>query len=193
MHDSSGFSCSRGTVASRFSRQVAGGGHSVFGSNVAIADASLASCAPWCELADLKILKIRGQRFVVRREWYLRNKSLLMVEGKLALPSICDDLFAWSSLLERYPALRHLLQILNKFLSAERPASMRALADDSQPRFCLACSDVFPPSCMSPLLAPRLQRQRIVVFFSGAVTGCAGRGPQFCLQYQTGSHRIGSV
>ncbi len=81
---------------------------------------------------------------MVRREWYLRNKSLLRVEGKLALASICDDLFAWSSLLERYPALRHLLQILNKFLSAERPASMRALADDSQPRFCLACSEVFP-------------------------------------------------
>ena len=127
---------------------------------------------------------------MVRREWYLRKRSLLRVEGKLALASICDDLFAWSSLLERYPALRHLLQILNKFLSAQRPAGMRALADDSQPRFCLACSEVFPPSCMSPLLAPRLQRQRMVLFFRGAVTGCAGPRPQLCLQYQTGSHGI---
>ena len=29
----------------------------------------------------------------------LRKERLLRIEGELTLPSVCDDLFAWSSLL----------------------------------------------------------------------------------------------
>jgi hypothetical protein len=43
--------------------------------------------------------KEQNGRFVIRRDWYLGIERLLRVEGEFALPSIFDDLFAWSSLL----------------------------------------------------------------------------------------------
>ena len=39
---------------------------------------------------------------MVRRDSHLGKESLLWVEGELTLPSICDDLFAGSSLLWSY-------------------------------------------------------------------------------------------
>jgi hypothetical protein len=72
-----------------------------------------------------------------------------------------------------YPALRYLLQILNEFLSAQGPAGMPALANDGQPRFRLPCAEVLLPSCASPVAAPRLRRQILVLLFGAAVTGCA--------------------
>jgi hypothetical protein len=36
---------------------------------------------------------------VVRPDWYLGVERILRVKGEFTLPSICDDLFAWSSLL----------------------------------------------------------------------------------------------
>jgi hypothetical protein len=55
---------------------------------------------------------------------------------------------------------------------------MRALANDGQPRFRLPCAEVLLPSCAGPLAAPRLRRQRLVLLFGAAVTGCAGPRPR---------------
>ena len=85
------------------------------------------------------------------------GERFLRVEGEFTLPSICDDLFAWSSLLWRYPALRCLLEVLNEFPSAQRAASMRALANSGQPRFRLPCAEVLLPGRASPVAAPRLR------------------------------------
>jgi hypothetical protein len=51
---------------------------------------------------------------------------------------------------------------------------MRALTNDGQPRFRLPCAEVLMPSCGSPVAAPRLRRQILVLLFGAAVTGCAG-------------------
>ena len=67
---------------------------------------------------------------------------------------------------------------------------MRALANDGQPRFRLPCAEVLLPSCASPVAAPGLRRQILVLLFGAAVTGCAGPRPQLRPQDQTGSHRI---
>jgi hypothetical protein len=42
---------------------------------------------------------------------------------------------------------------------------MRALANDGQPRFRLPCAEVLLPSCASPVAAPRLRRQILVLLF----------------------------
>jgi hypothetical protein len=67
---------------------------------------------------------------------------------------------------------------------------MRALTNDGQPRFRLPCAEVLMPSCGSPVAAPRLRRQILVLLFGAAVTGCAGPRVQLRPQDQTGSHRI---
>jgi hypothetical protein len=67
---------------------------------------------------------------------------------------------------------------------------MRALTNDGQPRFRLPCAAVLMPSCGSPVAAPRLRRQILVLLFGAAVTGCAGPRVQLRPQDQTGSHRI---
>jgi hypothetical protein len=103
-------------------------------------------------VAFLLCSEFGGQNLVVRRDWYLGDGEASRVEGEFTLPSICDDLFAWSSLVQRYQALRCLLQILNKFLSAQSPAGMRALANDGRPRFRLPCAEVLLPSCASPVV-----------------------------------------
>jgi hypothetical protein len=133
--------------------------------------------------AEIWWSKFGGQNFVVRRDWYSADREgstgqiswsdgtgtqrierVLRVEGEFTLPSICDDLFAWSSLLQRCPAPHCLLQILNKFPSAQRPAGMRALANDGQPRFRLPCAEAgtqrtCSSHCQCPGILIRPQRR----------------------------------
>ena len=40
-----------------------------------------------------------GRKLCVRRDWDFGDAAFLRVEGELALPLICDDLLAGSSLL----------------------------------------------------------------------------------------------
>ena len=111
----------------------------------------------------------------------LGKQSFLRIEGEFTLPSICNDPFPGSSLLQRYPLLRRFLQVLNKLRRPQLPTCVRALPNDGQPRFHFPRSEVFPPSCSSPLAAPHLQRQGIIARSRATVTGCSRPGPQFRL------------